>query len=93
MELWLAWQKIKSEIDAGNLGPEFERSELNTVAQQIRNAEMEAIEEAHASYRFISLETSRRRAASRPSTWEQDTREAPRPQRARRKRPEERSPA
>ena len=55
VELWLAWQKIKSEIDAGNLGPEFERSELNTVAQQIRNSEQEAIEEAHASYRFISL--------------------------------------
>ena len=55
VELWLAWQKIKGEIDAGNMGPEFERSELNTVAQQIRNAEQEAVEEAHASYRFISL--------------------------------------
>ena len=55
VELWLAWQKIKGEIDAGNMGPEFERSELNTVTQQIRNAEQEAVEEAHASYRFISL--------------------------------------
>ena len=55
VELWLAWQKIKNEIDAGNLGPEFERSELNSVTQQIRNAEQEAVEEAHASYRFISL--------------------------------------
>ena len=56
VELWLAWQKVKSEIDAGNMGPEFERSELNAVAQQIRNAEQEAVEEAHASYWFISLQ-------------------------------------
>ena len=55
VELWLAWQKVKGEIDSGNMGPEFERSELNAVAQQIRNAEQEAVEEAHASYRFISL--------------------------------------
>ncbi len=55
VELWLAWQKVKSEIDAGNMGPEFERSELNAVAQQIRSAEQEAVEEAHASYRFVSL--------------------------------------
>jgi hypothetical protein len=54
----LAWKKVKSEIDAGNMGPEFERSELNAVAQQIRNAEQEAVEEAHASYRFISLQDS-----------------------------------
>ena len=58
MELWLAWQKVKSEIDSGNMGPEFERSELNAVAQQIRNAGQEAVEEAHASYRFISLQDS-----------------------------------
>ena len=58
MELWLAWQKVRGEIDAGNMGPEFERSELNAVAQQIRNAEQEAVEEAHASYRFISLQDS-----------------------------------
>ena len=58
VELWLAWQKVKSEIDSGNMGPEFERSELNAVAQQIRNAGQEAVEEAHASYRFLSLQDS-----------------------------------
>lgn len=58
VEMWLAWQKVKAEIDAGNMGPEFERAELNAVTQQIRNAEQEAVEEAHASYRFISLQDS-----------------------------------
>ncbi len=59
VEIWLAWQKVKAEIDSGNMGPEFERSEINTVAQQIRNAEQEAVEEAHGSYRFISLQDSK----------------------------------
>ena len=55
VELWLAWQKVRSEIDAGTMGPEFERPELNTVSQQIRSAEEEAVEEVKASYRFVAL--------------------------------------
>ena len=55
VELWLAWQKVRSEIDAGTMGPEFERPELNAVSQQIRNAEEEAVEEVKASYRFVAL--------------------------------------
>ena len=55
VELWLAWQKVKSEIDTGTMGPEFERPELNTVSQQIRNAEEEAVEEVKGSYRFVAL--------------------------------------
>ena len=55
VELWLAWQKVRSEIDAGTMGPEFERPELNAVGQQIRNAEEEAVEEVKASYRFVAL--------------------------------------
>ena len=55
VELWLAWQKVRGEIDAGTMGPEFEAPELNTVAQQIRNAGEEATEEVWASYRFVTL--------------------------------------
>ena len=55
VELWLAWQKVRSEIDAGTMGPEFERPELNAVSQQIRSAEEEAVEEVKASYRFVAL--------------------------------------
>ena len=51
VELWLAWQKVKSEIDAGNMGPEFERSELNAVAQWVRNTEQEAPIKAEARIR------------------------------------------
>ena len=55
VELWLAWQKVRSEIDAGTMGPEFERPALNAVSQQIRSAEEEAVEEVKTSYRFVAL--------------------------------------
>ena len=55
MESWLAWQKVRSEIDAGTLGPEFEKPGLDALSQQVRNAEEEAVDEVWASYRFVSL--------------------------------------
>ena len=55
VETWLAWQKVRSEIDAGTLGPEFEKPELDALGQQVRNAEEEATDEVWASYRFVSL--------------------------------------
>ena len=55
VELWLAWQKVRTEIDTGTMGPEFERAELNEVAQQVRSAAEEATEEVWASYRFVTL--------------------------------------
>ena len=59
VELWLAWQKVRDEINAGTMGPEFEKPELNALAQQIRNAEEEATEEVWASYRYVTLLDSR----------------------------------
>ena len=55
VELWLAWQKVRNEIDTGTMGPEFERAELNEVAQQVRSAGEEATEQVWASYRFVTL--------------------------------------
>ena len=69
MESWLAWQKVRSEIDAGTLGPEFEKPELDALSQQVRNAEDEAVDEVWASYRFVSLYDSQTpRTRSGPST-------------------------
>ena len=55
VEWWLAWQKVRSEIDAGTLGPEFEKLELDALSRQVRNAEEEATDEVWASYRFVSI--------------------------------------
>ena len=55
VELWLAWQKVRSEVDAGTMGPEFERRELEELGRHTRNAEEEAVEEVGASYRHVAL--------------------------------------
>ena len=59
VELWLAWQKVRDEINAGTMGPEFEKPELNALAQQIRNAEEDATEEVWAGYRYVTLQDSK----------------------------------
>ena len=55
VELWLAWQKVKSEVGAGTMGPEFEPRELQELDRHLKTAEEEATEEVGASYRHIAL--------------------------------------
>ncbi len=55
MEAWLAWLKVKAEVDGGTLGPEFEKRELDSLGEQIKKAGEDAKEEAQGSYRFVSL--------------------------------------
>ena len=55
METWLAWLKVKAEVDGGTLGPEFEKRELDSLGEQIKKAEEDAKEEVQGSYRFVSL--------------------------------------
>ena len=52
-------RKVRSEIDAGALVPEFKKPELDALGQQVRNAEEEATGEVRASYRFLSIYDSR----------------------------------
>ena len=55
VEAWLAWLKVKVEVDGGTLGPEFEKRELDSLGEQIKKAEEDAREEVQGSYRFVSL--------------------------------------
>ena len=55
VEFWLAWQKVRGEIDGGTMGPEFEAPEMKALSQQIRTAGEEATEKVWASYRFVTL--------------------------------------
>ena len=55
VEAWLAWLKVKAEVDGGTLGPEFEKRELDSLGEQIKKAEEDAKEEVQGSYRFVSL--------------------------------------
>ena len=55
VESWLAWLKVKTEVDGGTLGPEFEKRELDSLGEQIKKAEEDAKEEVQGSYRFVSV--------------------------------------
>ncbi len=55
VEAWLAWKRVKKEIDDGTLPGEFEHSELADIQTEVGEAEGEARSEVWASYRFIAL--------------------------------------
>ncbi len=55
VEAWLAWKRVKQEVDDGVLGEDFEKEELSDISTQVREAENEAKDEVWASYRFVLL--------------------------------------
>jgi hypothetical protein len=55
VEAWLAWKRVKKEVDEGALGEDFEDEELGDIATEVREAEGEAKDEVWASYRFVLL--------------------------------------
>ena len=73
VELWLAWQKVRSEIDTGTMGPEFERAELNEVRNRSGTRMKKPPRRSGPAIGSSPWQTSRRRTVSRPSTWEPDT--------------------
>jgi len=52
VELCLAWRKVGHEIQAGELGGEFEPSERSRVSASVREAEEDLRDEVWADYRF-----------------------------------------
>jgi hypothetical protein len=54
VELWLAWQRVQSDLAEGLLG-EFDPTERAAVAVKVREAEGEARGEVWAEYRFVIL--------------------------------------
>ncbi len=55
VEHWLAWKRVKREIEEGTLGADFDPTELRTVQTQVREAEEAARDEVWAGYRFVVL--------------------------------------
>lgn len=55
VEAWLAWKRVKREVDDGTLGSEYDISDKNEIQSEIREAEEKAQEEVWASYRFVVL--------------------------------------
>ncbi len=56
VEEWLAWQRVKQELDNGTLGSDVDQSDDAEVQAQIKQAKQEAIEKVWATYRFLILD-------------------------------------
>jgi hypothetical protein len=55
---WLAWRRVKREIDEGTLGGDFDRADRAELAGKVKEAEEAARDEVWASYRFVVLSDS-----------------------------------
>lgn len=55
VEAWLAWKRVKEDIEQGALGGDFEAGERKQVGTKAEAAEDEAREEVWASYRLVVL--------------------------------------
>ncbi|HBY97774.1 MAG TPA: AAA family ATPase, partial [Chloroflexi bacterium] len=58
VEDWLAWKRVKQEIDAGTLGGDFDRTERAQIQTTVKEAEDASGDEVWASYRYIVLADS-----------------------------------
>lgn len=58
VEAWLAWKRVKREIDEGLLGNDFDRTDRSDLQSKVKVSEDAAKDEAWASYRFVVLADS-----------------------------------
>ena len=58
-EQWLAWMRVKRELQQGLLGTDFSQAERDEVRSKTREAEDAAKEEVWASYRYVALADAR----------------------------------
>ena len=55
VETWLAWRRVKRDVDEGILGGDFDRSDRLELHTRVRDAEESAKAEVWASYRCVAL--------------------------------------
>jgi hypothetical protein len=58
VEMWLAWQRVKKEIDDGTLAGEFDRADRTELLAKVKDAEEAAKDEVWASYRYVVIADS-----------------------------------
>ena len=79
MELGLAWRRVKSEVDDGTLGGEFDRNDRAELQSKVKDAEEAAKDEVWGDYRFAVLADGQETDGSRSSTSARGTLRAARP--------------
>lgn len=58
VESWLAWQRVKKEIDDGTLGGDFDRTDRAELQVKVKDSEESAKDEVWASYRYVVIADS-----------------------------------
>jgi len=54
-ERWLAWKRVKHDMDTGVLGQDFDTAELAEIEPEFRDSHEDARDEVWASYRFVII--------------------------------------
>jgi hypothetical protein len=54
-ERWLAWKRVKSDMDQGTLGHDFDPAEIAEIEPEFKDAQSDAREEVWACYRYVLL--------------------------------------
>jgi hypothetical protein len=57
-ERWLAWKRVKADMEGGTLGHEFDAAEVAEIEPEFKDAQSEAKEEVWACYRYIVVSDS-----------------------------------
>jgi len=61
VETWLAWQRVKKEIDSGRMASDrLDEEDRRNLVAEVRAAEQTAREEVWASYRFVVIADARK---------------------------------
>ena len=57
-ERWLAWRRVKHDMDQGNLGHDFDAAELEEIEPEFKDANSDAKDEVWACYRYVVIADS-----------------------------------
>jgi hypothetical protein len=55
VELLLAWRRVRTEVDSGVLGSDFDKADLAEIREEVATAESDVRDEVWAEYRYVLL--------------------------------------
>ena len=59
VEMWLAWERVASDVRAGVLGEDYDRAEVAEIQTKVREAQDDARDEVWATYTVVAVADSR----------------------------------
>jgi hypothetical protein len=72
VETWLAWRRVADELERGELGSEYDKSEVADIRANVSTAEEDARDEVWAGYRYLALAVAPRAEGAREPANEEE---------------------